>query len=149
MFRHPRWIINASHWRDSFIHTAQPSLMTMADKTFSNEKRRLVSQAKGRVLEVGAGSGETLKYYDKSKLDVIYGVEPDLHVLAKLNGEIVKYDLSGKYEALPFGVDETDRMVAAGVVAGSLDTIVCVLSPFQVQRKLLTIDHVSLFNSDA
>src|SRR5437762_10894829 len=32
MFRHPRWIMNASCWRDSFIHTAQPSLMAMADK---------------------------------------------------------------------------------------------------------------------
>ena len=128
--------MNASHWRDSFIHTAQPSLMAMADKTFSNEKRRLVSQAKGRVLEVGAGSGETLKYYDKNKVDVIYGVEPDLHVLTKLNAEIVKYDLSGKYKVLPFGVDEADMMDATGVVSGSLDTIVCVLSPFQVRRKI-------------
>lgn len=131
MSHHPRRIISASCWRDSMVRAAQPSLMAMADKVFSNEKRKLIHAAKGRVLEVGAGTGETLKYYDMGKVDIIYGVEPDLGALTKLNAQVEKHGLFGVYKVLDFGIDEETRMEEAGIVAGSLDTVVCVLADFK------------------
>ena len=126
MLRHPRSIPFPNRWRDSFQHAAQPFLPTMSDSVFSDQKRRLVAQAKGRVLEVGAGTGCNLKYYDKDKVEIIYGVEPDLPALDHLEKEIAKRDLIDKYKILPFGIDETDKVSEAEITPGSIDTVVCV-----------------------
>jgi len=77
-------------------------------------------------LEVGAGTGETIKYYDQSKIDIIYGVEPNIEALGQLRKQIVKNDMEEKYEILPFGVEDEKKMTEAGVFPGSIDTIVCV-----------------------
>ena len=81
MFLHPFSIPFPSEWQKSLYKVAQPYILAEADKIYANPKRELLSQAKGRVLEVGAGTGETIKYYDKSKIDVIYGVEPNVDAL--------------------------------------------------------------------
>jgi hypothetical protein len=83
-------------------------------------------------LEIGAGTGETIKYYDKSKVDVIYGVEPNLEAIPELRKHLVKNDIVEKYEILGFGVEESDKMKEAGVFPGSIDTIVCVHIPFSL-----------------
>ena len=83
-------------------------------------------------MEIGAGTGETIKYYDKSKVDVIYGVEPNLEALPELRKHLVKNDIVEKYEILGFGVEENDKMKEAGVFPGSIDTIVCVQIPFSL-----------------
>jgi len=93
---------------------------------FAPIKKDIVAQAKGRVLEIGAGTGETVKYYDQSKVDVIYGVEPNLEALPELRKQLVRNKIVEKYEILPFGVEEDDKMAEAGVYPGSIDTIVCV-----------------------
>ena len=41
------------------------------------------------MLEVGAGTGETIKYYDKTQIDVIYGVEPNVNALGRLKKALV------------------------------------------------------------
>lgn len=131
ILRHPRWIATPSQWPDSFLRTARSSLAAMGDKIFNDEKRKLLSLAKGRILEVGPGTGETVKYYDKSKVDIIYGVEPDLVSVVALNVQLMKHDMLESYKVLPFGVENKEMMNEAGVVAGSIDTIVCVLLLFQ------------------
>ena len=83
-------------------------------------------------MEIGAGTGETIKYYDKSKVDVIYGVEPNLEAIPELRKHLVKNDIVEKYEILGFGVEESDKMKEAGVFPGSIDTIVCVHIPFSL-----------------
>ena len=93
---------------------------------FASQKIKVVSQAKGRVLEVGAGTGETVKYYDMTKVDVVYGVEPNVEALGALRQQLVKHNMVDKYEILPFGVEDSARMAEAGVSSGSIDTIVCV-----------------------
>lgn len=127
ILRHPQWIATPSQWRDSFLHTAQPSLLAMGDKIFGDEKRKLLSLAKGRILEVGPGTGQTVKYYDKSKVNIIYGVEPDLVSVTALNVQLMKHGLLENYQVLPFGVENKEMMSEVGVVPGSIDTIVCVL----------------------
>ena len=77
-------------------------------------------------MEVGAGTGETVKYYDKSKIDVIYGVDPNVDALEVLRKALIKNDIMEKYEILPFGVEDEKRMTEAGVFPESIDTVVCV-----------------------
>ena len=126
MLLHPLSIPFPRAWQKSFLNAGQPYILAEVDKLYADAKMSIVSQARGRVLEVGAGTGETVKYYDKSKIDVIYGVEPNIDALGQLRRQIVKNDIVEKYEILPFGVEDEKRMTEAGVFPGSIDTIVCV-----------------------
>jgi ubiquinone/menaquinone biosynthesis C-methylase UbiE len=48
-------------------------------------RQRVVPRAKGRVLEVGIGTGLNMRYYDKSRVTHITGLDPalELHPLAR------------------------------------------------------------------
>lgn len=52
----------------------------------SAQRRKLVPQAEGVVLELGMGSGLNLPLYDPEKVAKVYGLEPDCHMLAKACG---------------------------------------------------------------
>ena len=80
------------------------------------KRRLLVPQARGRVLEIGMGTGRNLPFYDRSQLTQLVGVDPALqmHRLAKrrsaqagLNVELV--GLSA--ERLPLPDDHFDTVV--------------------------------------
>ena len=117
---------------------------------YADLKNGLISQAKGRVLEIGAGTGESVKYYKKDQIEIIYGIEPNIEALGNLRKQLVKADIVDKYEILPFGVEEAKKLQDAGISKGSIDTILCVSSfcnfrsnsrcyvyvPCQRQRKL-------------
>jgi len=60
----------------SFLEAAQPNLFTLSDMLLSGVKRELLNHAHGVVLEVGAGRGHTLKYYDPTKVSKVWVVEP-------------------------------------------------------------------------
>lgn len=49
------------------------------------QRQLLVPRAQGRVLEVGIGTGLNLRYYDKSRVTQIVGLDPalELHPLAR------------------------------------------------------------------
>ena len=149
MLFHPWDIIWPSVWHKCLLNGGQPIVLAQADRIYAPHKRRLLSQAYGRVLEIGAGTGETVKYYDKSKVDVIFGVEPNTGAIPNLRKALVKYNIVEKYEILPFGVEEEAKMAEAGVTKGSIDTICCVSPHLPLVRVLMFIDHVSLFNSDS
>jgi hypothetical protein len=129
MLFHPLSIPFPSVWHKKILNAGQPALLADADRMYAAQKREVVSQAYGRVLEIGAGTGETVKYYDKGKVDVVYGVEPNLEALGGLRKALVKYGMVEKYEILPFGVEEDEKMANAGVYPGSVDCIVCVSIP--------------------
>jgi len=126
MLTHPLSIPFPSAWRNTILKYGQPALLAQADKLYKDQKTEIISQAKGRILEIGAGTGETVKYYDKSKVDFIYGVEPNLDSLQQLRETVVKAGLEDKYEILSFGVEEEKKMIEAGITKNSMDTILCV-----------------------
>ena len=49
------------------------------------QRRQLVPQAKGRVLEIGMGTGRNLAFYDRSRVTRLVGVDPamQMHRLAQ------------------------------------------------------------------
>jgi hypothetical protein len=151
MLFHPLSIPFPSAWRKSIHKVSCPYLLAQADIMLAKFKQELVSQAKGHILEIGAGTGATIKYYDKSKIDVVYGVEPNLDALSELRKEVVKYDMEEKYEILPFGVEDEKRMSDAGVTPGSIDTVVCVyiLRLYSFAGINDFVDTLFMFNTDA
>jgi ubiquinone/menaquinone biosynthesis C-methylase UbiE len=45
-------------------------------KPITYQRKKIVPLAKGRVLEVGIGSGLNFPYYDSSKVDCLWGLDP-------------------------------------------------------------------------
>mgnify|MGYP003301832541 FL=1 len=42
----------------------------------SRQRQKVVPLVEGKVLEVGVGSGLNLPFYDKSKIDELWGLDP-------------------------------------------------------------------------
>lgn len=54
-------------------------------KPVQRQRAKIVPHATGRVLEIGIGTGRNLPYYDKDKLEALYGLDPAaaMHRLAR------------------------------------------------------------------
>ncbi|MEW6268458.1 MAG: class I SAM-dependent methyltransferase [Thermodesulfobacteriota bacterium] len=48
----------------------------MRQKPITMQRRKVVPQARGRVLEIGIGSGLNLEFYDRDRVDKLWGLEP-------------------------------------------------------------------------
>ncbi|MGB6228675.1 MAG: class I SAM-dependent methyltransferase, partial [Litorimonas sp.] len=46
-------------------------------KPIGHQRRKIVPQARGEVVEIGIGSGLNLPYYDPSRVTRVTGVDPD------------------------------------------------------------------------
>ena len=87
---------------------------------------KIVAKAYGTVLELGPGSGNQLPRYDLSKIDRIYGVEPNVHLHDALRSNVKKYGLSDLYTIVPCGVENLERLKEFGIEPGSIDTVTSV-----------------------
>ena len=50
-------------------------------KPVSYQRKKVVPLAEGKVLEIGIGSGLNLPFYDKAKIDEIWGLDPSEHLI--------------------------------------------------------------------
>jgi len=91
----------------------------------AHQRAKVVPGAKGRVLELGMGSGLNLPFYDAEKVSVVEAVEPSEPLRRKalaaaeasgLNARII----DGRAEALPYE-------------AAAFDTVVCTFTLCSVQ----------------
>ncbi|MEE9466610.1 MAG: methyltransferase domain-containing protein [Candidatus Neomarinimicrobiota bacterium] len=89
--------------------------LTCSSKPIRYQRRKVVPLAKGRVLEIGIGSGLNLPYYDPSKVAMIWGLEPSMQMRAM--AEKLVPDTPIKVEFI--GLDDDDIPLASG----SVDTV--------------------------
>jgi len=80
------------------------------------ERATLIPRAKGRVLELGIGSGLNLPFYDASRVERIYGVDPavGMHRLARKRAARIGIPV----ETVPLVVEQI------GADDNSFDTVV-------------------------
>jgi SAM-dependent methyltransferase len=123
MSSHPLSIFSVSTWKSQLIDATQPWLMDLVDQSWGPVKREILKNANGRVLEIGAGTGESLKHYPLKQIDRIYGVEPSLSKCAILQQKCEELGMRGKYEVIPRGIEDLE-----GIKLESIDTVVCVRS---------------------
>src|SRR5664280_502504 len=113
-------------------------------------RRRLAARARGRVLEIGAGTGSQLRWYGAG-LDVV-ALEPDPEMVARARRRAARAAanvriVEGPAEALPFPDGSFDTAVATfclctvGDPAAALAELHRVLVP---GGRLLAIEHVHL-----
>ena len=50
--------------------------MCLWSKPIARQREKVVPLAEGKVLEIGIGSGLNLPFYDKSKIDELWGLDP-------------------------------------------------------------------------
>ena len=83
----------------------------------------LVAKAHGTVLELGPGSGTQLPRYDLSKIDHVYGVEPNVDLHDALRSNVKKAGLSDVYTIVPCVIEDFAKLKEYGLEAESVDTI--------------------------
>ncbi len=84
-----------------YDHHIAPRIVNLACGLKDAERQRLkvVPRAKGRVLEVGMGSGHNLPFYDPDQVEMVWGLEP---------GETMRNMARPKAERVPFDVEFLD-----------------------------------------
>ena len=111
-------------------------------------RTKVIAQARGRVLEIGVGTGMNfVRYGDIESLD---GIEPDPHMLARARKRTaglpfpVRLQQVGA-EALPFADDSFDTVVATWVLCTIPDPRTALVEMRRVLKpggRLLFAEHV-------
>lgn len=95
-----------------------PKLIDLACglKPFRRQREKVVPRARGRVLEVGLGSGLNLPHYDPARVSAVWGLDPSAELLAMA---------AKAAQAAPFPVGLLNASAESiPLPAASVDTIV-------------------------
>ncbi|WP_028997089.1 class I SAM-dependent methyltransferase [Azohydromonas australica] len=122
-----------SSWYDRHV---LPYLLDFACglSPIARQRRKVIPQAAGRVLEIGIGTGLNLAFYDRAKVERLVGIDPatEMHALARKRSQ----RLGLPVELLQLSAEEVP------VESGSFDTVICtytlcsVSSPDQALREM-------------
>ena len=111
------------------------------------QRAKIIPLAKGRVLEIGIGSGLNLPHYDSAEVSAVIGVDPDAHIWARsqsrrdaVDFKIERIGLSG--EDIPMESDTADTVV----VTYSLCTIPDPVKALREMRRILKPGGEILFS---
>ena len=128
-----------------------PYLIDMACgiKPVQRQRAKVVPHATGRVLEIGIGTGRNLPFYDKAKLDVLYGLDPAeaMHRLARKRvrkSGIEVHLLTSSAEELPEPDGSFDTLVMTFTLCSIAEPVKAVKEMRRVLRpggKLLFCEH--------
>lgn len=101
-----------------------PLILKVADRAVIQERQTLLQQAKGRVLEVGIGSGLSAPFYPDEVAQVI-GIEPNEALLEDCEINVTKAQQS--HQTLPAFKLETGDAQCLKFEDNSFDTVVAFL----------------------
>jgi ubiquinone/menaquinone biosynthesis C-methylase UbiE len=99
---------------------------TLVQRMFDPLRREIAGQAHGIVLEVGAGGGQNLPFYDPTRVVRVEAVEPDEAMLAAAEPSLAKAPVPvhlarAPVEALPFPAAQFDSVVVTLVLCSVAD----------------------------
>ncbi len=96
-----------------FVASIYDAFMVPADKLgFEQVRRMVVKNARGRVLEIGAGTGLNFQHFEKA--DCVLAIEPDPFMLSRAIGRIRDCAAltRARAEELPFPDNSFDTVVS-------------------------------------
>ncbi|OCL13912.1 S-adenosyl-L-methionine-dependent methyltransferase, partial [Glonium stellatum] len=109
----------------------------------------LIQSARGRVLEIGAGSGELIQYYDPQQVDEVVGIEPAQELVGKLSRNAKRGHGAERYRIIRASAEQNSLLPAlekAGLLEpgwvqeGVFDEIICVRVLCMVPRFEETVE---------
>ena len=107
-------------------------------KPAMRQRAKVVPRARGRVLEVGAGSGLNLPYYDARRVTQIHALDPATELWRMAEERVVASEIEIEYlEAAAEAVPLPDRSVDTVVVTYTLCTLPDVAGALAEARRVL------------
>lgn len=70
-------------------------------EAFRRQRARVVPAARGRVLEVGFGSGLNLPFYDPQRVEFVWGLEPSAGMRRRARGNVSRSPVPVRWLELP------------------------------------------------
>lgn len=98
------------------------------------QRKKIIPNAKGNVLEIGIGPGSNLKHYDNTKVSSILGIDPskELNQIAKNRAE--KYNLN-----ISFLIESASNL---SVDNNSIDTVVSTYALCSIPEPEKTLQEI-------
>lgn len=115
-------------------------------KPVRRQRRKVVPQARGRVLEIGIGTGLNLPHYNRARVESITGLDPGLEMHRLAKKRVIKSGLRVELvglsaEKIPFDDASFDTVV----VTYSLCTIPDPVAALREMRRVLKRDGRLIF----
>ena len=109
-----------------------------ASEPITYQRKKVVPLAEGKILEVGIGSGLNLPFYNKSKIEEIWGIDPSEELNAMAKKVAIKEDINVNFitssaEDIPFPNDYFDTVL----ITYTMCTIPSVLQANKEIRRVL------------
>lgn len=114
----------------------------------TEQRERIVPRARGRVLELGIGSGRNLALYDPDEVEVVWGVDPSPEFYRMAADRAADLPVKVRFFVRPAdepGLALAEDSVDTLVVTYALCTIPDPVAALVEARKALTSDAVLLF----
>ena len=110
----------------------------MSAKPITYQRRKVVPRAQGRVLEVGFGAGHNLPFYDASKVERIWALEPSAEMRARAGERAASTTIPLEFiglpsEKIPLDAESADTVL----VTYTLCTIPDVMAALGEMRRVM------------
>ena len=117
-----------------------------ASEPITYQRKKVVPLAEGKILEVGIGSGLNLPFYNKSKIEEIWGIDPSEELNAMAKKVAMKEDINVNFitssaEDIPFPNDYFDTVL----ITYTMCTIPSVLQANKEIRRVLKHNGKMIF----
>jgi ubiquinone/menaquinone biosynthesis C-methylase UbiE len=110
------------------------------------QRQKIVPLAEGRVLEVGMGSGINLQFYDPSRVELVFGLEPSVGMRRKAQKNLDSAPVEVRWLDLPGEeVPLDDQSVDTIVLTFTLCTIPDFRTALAQMRRVLKPGGTMLF----
>jgi SAM-dependent methyltransferase len=125
--------------------------VSMSNRRLVEYRRRTISKARGRVLEIGLGSGLNLPLYGR-EVSSIHGIDPSTGLLRRASRQEASLSVlvQGSAEMLPFDSGAFDTVVTTWTLCTIPDVLAALCDMRRVLRpdgRLLFVEHG--FSTDA
>lgn len=120
-------------------------------KQIGDQRSKIVPQARGRVAEIGLGSGLNISFYDRSRVESLWGLDPSREMLKLAEGRAADAPfpvtlLEAPGEAIPLDSGSMDTVVSTYALCTIPDPVQALREVARVLKpdgRLLFAEHGS------